>query len=268
MTTPLAELFSILHQSQQANQQAMDRVGRVNYPTLCTVSNNNDPTNQRRIRVADPSRPGLESDWLLRLQPFPYLDPPLPAIGQTVICLFEDGKESSGWYLTCVNQTNPALAKESPQNDWWCEIPGHRTEKIGGKRDTTIAETDTTEVGSDRSTTVKGRDDERVDLHQEVSVGLSLTLKNDAGASLTLTAAGAVVLADAYGNRMVLGGATGSVPGVTTDFAWQTNSNAVLNLGGNSFAITNANNVTIAGKSVTTIGALDTASEALVTRGW
>lgn len=249
---PLAEIFDTLHASQQANQRSLDQVGRVNHPVLCTVADTNDPNGKRRIKVSDPAKPGLASDWLRRIQPLPFYDPPLPPIGSTVICFFDGGDETRGWYLQCQNDTNPPFGKASAQNDQWQEIPGNQTEQVEG----------------DRSCTIKGEDSERVDQNQTVRVGKQLRLQNDAGASLTLHESGAIVLQDAWGNKLVLGGASGGL-GTSTDFQWNTVSgNCTWNLGGNELNIVNASNVTISNKSVATIGAVDSDGDTLITRGW
>jgi hypothetical protein len=252
MNHPLGQIFDTLHKSQQASQRSLDQVGRVNHPTLCTVTDNNDPEKKRRIKVSDPAKPALSTDWLRRLSFTPGDDPPLPPVGSTVMCLFDNGDEVRGWYMQCQNATNPAFEKESVQDDWWRETPGRKTEVVGG----------------DRQTTVKGEDAERIDQGRVLSVGKALILRNDAGASLTLHESGAVVLGDAFGNTLVLGGASGGLSS-PTDFSWQTVSgNCNWNLGGNQLNIVNASDVTISGKSVATLTALDTGGDALTTRGW
>lgn len=202
--------------------------------------------------MSDPAKPGLSSDFLRRLSFLPYDDPPLPPIGSTVLCLFDNGDETRGWYIQCQNATNPAFEKESPQDDWWRETPGHKTEL----------------VGRDRQTTVKGEDSERVEENQVISVGKQLTLQNDAGASLTLHESGAVILRDKWNNRMVLGGASGGL-GEPTDFVWETLSgNVRWNLNNNQLNIVNAADVTIAEESVIVVGSTDSDGDTNNNRGY
>ncbi|MBD2256645.1 phage baseplate assembly protein V [Pseudanabaena sp. FACHB-2040] len=174
MSTPLDEIFSLLHQSQRANQLALDQEGRAVYPYLAIVSDNNDPQNRRRIKCVSPHSPGIQTDWLRRLQSASGFDPPLPAVGQTVIVFSIDGAELNGWYLQVVNDTNPPLPKSSAQDDLYSQVPG--------------------------------RQDERTEGDRIVRVGKSLTFQNDAGASITLAANGNVVIQDAAGNSMNLAG--------------------------------------------------------------
>lgn len=172
MPSAFSDIFDILHQSQTANQRSLDQTGRVVYPVLCSVTDNADPEHKRRIRVSDPAKPGLNSDWLRRSLDCPYLDPPLPPVGSTVLCFFVEGNELNGWYQSCVNATNPPLDKVNEQLGYAIEVPGERRDR-------------TREA-------------------HEVSVGKSLTLTTDSGASITLTESGAIELRSAGGVVMVL----------------------------------------------------------------
>lgn len=167
-------LFSALYQAQAGAVHGLDMVGRSNYPTLAVVTANEDPQGRRRIKVSDPVAPSLESDWVRRLQPFPGFDPPLPKVGSTVIVFYIDGVVTNGWYLQCVNNTNPPLDKASPLDDLHSAVPGERNDRTNG--------------------------------NQVINVGKSLTLKNDAGASITLTEGGDVVITDSSGGSISLSG--------------------------------------------------------------
>jgi hypothetical protein len=246
------DLFKTIVSAEKANQRSLDTVGRSQYPVLATVTNNADPTQQRRIKVADPAKPALETTWLRRCLPQPHLDPPLPKVGTTVLIWYIDGKETNGWYAVCQNDTNPPKKKDNAQDDYWEDIPGKFTGEVGG----------------DRSTTIQGKDSERVEETQTISVGKQLTLKNDAGASLTLHESGAVVLEDAFGNKLVLGGATGSL-GQTTDFFWDTKTgNVRWNLNDNELQIINPGDVKIDGHSVIVVGSTDTDGDTNFERGY
>jgi hypothetical protein len=208
MNSPLDAVFGILHQSQAASQRAIDQTGRVPYPVICTVTTNKDPEGKRRIKVSDPAKPGLDSDWLRRVQSHPFIDPPLPPIGSTVLCFFVDGSELNGWYQSCVNATNPPLDKTDEQLDYAIETPGERSDRT--RKD------------------------------HEISVGKTFVLKNDAGASITLTESGAIEIRSAGGQVMTL----------DADIQIQ------------------ANDVKIQGKSAIVIGSIDTRGDANITRGY
>ncbi|MBD2060518.1 hypothetical protein H6F88_31750 [Oculatella sp. FACHB-28] len=131
MNSPLNEIFKVLHTSQKASQIALDQIGRVPYPVLAVVTNNVDPTDRRRIQVSDPAKPDLSSDWLRRINPFPFIDPPLPTVGQTVLCLFIGGDELKGWYLSLNNDTNPPHNKLNPIEDLSLRVPKNLTVHFG-----------------------------------------------------------------------------------------------------------------------------------------
>lgn len=230
-------IFQLLHQTKQANQRALDQVGRVNHPTLCTVTDNSDPEGKRRIRVSDPAKPGLSSDWLRRLTSTPYEDAPLPPVGSTVMALFDGGDETRGWYLECQNATNPNFPKESPQEDLWREVPGSRRD--------------------------------RTDKNQTISVGQKLRLQNDAGAYLELHESGAVILGDAFGNRLVLGGQSAAIAGVATNFLWEGGGgNCTWDLNGGTLSFADAANITINGSSIIVVGSTDSDNDINNTRGY
>ena len=200
-------LFQSVQQASIAAQLAADNEGRANHPYHASVSNNEDPLKQRRIKVVDPLT-ALETTWLRRLVPCKSTDDPLPTIGSTVLVLSIDGLVTNGWYLECLNDTNPPLDKIDPQND------AYRV--------------------------VAGAQNERTDRERVISVGESLTLQNDAGASIELAANGNVVITDSVGNSMTLAGG----------ISFSTSSLRVDN------------------KEIATVGAPDTGGDTLTDRGW
>jgi hypothetical protein len=204
---------------QRVSQVTSDESGRVPGSSLAICTQNVDPKNLRRILVSDPTMPNLNSSWIRRSLGYPHTDPPLPAIGSTVLVTYLDGDPTIGWYQSVVNATNPPLEKEDPLLD-------HR-EKLPGARITTIQKSD----------------QQRIELDKITSTGLSMTLKCDGGAVIKMFEDGTVELSDVAGNKIKLGGASG-------------------------VAITALSNVTINGKSVATIGALDTGGDTLISRGW
>jgi hypothetical protein len=243
------QILSILCEAQRASQFALDLKGRSLGLKFCTVTDNRDPLGMRRLKVATESAAGLVStDWLLRLPIVPNYDPPLPAIGTSVICGFIDSDPHDGVWLgvTC-NDTNPADdTQENYVDDSTIRIPGNNKETIGGS--------DTQTVDSDRTTTVKGLENRRTDQNLTINCGQTITLATDSGASLTLDTSGAVIIRDAFGHRWTLGGSGGS------DWVWDLN--------GATVQIINAGGVTIDGHQVAVVGARDSDNDTLVTRGY
>lgn len=131
MNSPLDEIFKTLHTATKANQIALDTLGRIPYPVLAVVTNNVDPASRRRIQVSDPAKPDLNSDWLRRVNPFPFIDPPVPKVGQTVLCFFVGGDELKGWYLSVTNDTNPPHDKQNPIEDLSLRVPKNLTVHFG-----------------------------------------------------------------------------------------------------------------------------------------
>jgi Type VI secretion system/phage-baseplate injector OB domain len=102
----------------------------------------------------------------------------------------------------------------------------------------------------DNTQTIPGDSLERIDQNMTIKVGKKFKLQNDAGAKIILNEDGHIILEDAFGNRLTLG------------------ETLSINLPGHEMKISGAINVTIANKSVATIGAQDTRGDTLVSRGW
>lgn len=167
-------LFESLYQSQKGSQYGLDMEGRATMPYLAVVTTNEDPTGRRRIKVSDPVAPSLETDWIRRILSSPSYDPPLPAIGSTVIIFSIDGDVTNGWYLQCVNDTNPPLSKETPLDDL--------------------------------HTVIAGEQDDRTEGNRVIRVGKSLTLQTDSGASIELSETGDIVIRSGSGDSITLNG--------------------------------------------------------------
>jgi hypothetical protein len=290
------QIFAILSQSQKANQIALDLFGRQFGLQFAIVTNCDDPLKLRRIKVTTESKGGLtETDWLMPVKVLPYFDPPIPPVGSSVIIAFLDGNPHDGVYLgSTINRTNPEDTDQSdPVADNSQVIPGDSRESIGGFLEllikgylketvekyveATVEEYVDLKIKSYVEATIDGylehtvkeTETRRTDQNLTVSSGETVVLRNDAGASLTLTAAGAVVLKDSLNNQLVLGGLSAGVAGATSDFMWTTVSgDCNWQLGSNSLNIVSAANVTITGKSVATLGAVDSDGDVLLTKGW
>ena len=231
-------IFQILAQSQKANQLAMDSEGKIGYPILGIVTNNQDPENRRRVKVNTALNPGLETPWLTRICPNPFRDAPMPTIGQTVLIFYIDGLETKGCYLPLQNDTNPSYSTSDPLLDLKEEIPG--------ERDVSIETNDTLVVGANMDHTVNG--------NITIEAGEIVTIRNTSGASLTLGLNGQIILTDSAGRTLTLGGS------LSSESTW--------NMNGFPLNLTNASDVTINGTTVLGLGSVDTDGDVSVTRGW
>jgi hypothetical protein len=92
----------------------------------------------------------------------------------------------------------------------------------------------------------------RIDEDGVIDAGRTLTLRNDAGASIRLTESGHVVICDAFGHCLNLSGGDG--------ITWDLNNDAL--------SFVNAADVTIEGQSVLVIGSKDTDNDTNITRGY
>ena len=228
----------ILAESIKANQFALDMKGRSFGLKFATVTDNRDPLNMRRLKVTLEQNAGLVStDWAMHLNPHPNLDAPLPAVGTSVIvAAIDNDPHDLVWWGPLHNDTN--FVDEQQQ-----DFINDNTQTIPGDNKLTIGRSDTQTVEGDRTTTVKGdythtteqnenrtvqgahthtvnqAETRRTDQNLTINCGKAIALKTDSGCSITLTEAGFIVLGDAFGNRMVLGGSSGS-GGYASDLEW------------------------------------------------
>ena len=248
------QIFEILSQSQRANQLALDMEGRAMYPTLGIVVNNQDPENRRRVKVTTANNPGLESRWLTRLVDCPYIDYPVPNIGQTVLVFYIEGLDTQGCYISLLNDTNPTYSTESPLQDQKQEIPGNRYQTVLGDNSEEISGNNTQSVDGDVNLTTEGAKEERVEGAINISGGSTITITNDSGASITLGNGGQVIVTDSAGRSLRLGGS------VSNDNVWDLN--------GFPLKLINATSFTVNGSELATVGAVDNRGDVLVDRGW
>lgn len=274
----MESVFEILVASKAANQLAGDLAGREIYSKLCVVTNNEDPEGRRRVKVADPSVPGLETTWLRRATDHPFLDAPLPEVGQTVLCNWIEGDQSNGFYSSIQNDTNPPFQKEDVIKDSYEATPGNRTETTGANRYERTSEDHHVSVG--QNLLIENDSSAKIDISDAgvredyapkeltITAGTTLTIDNLAGASVTLLPSGAVVISSADGTQLILGGATAGIPGVTSNCYLKLTSNAVWDLNGQSLTFQNVSDLKIGNKSIAVVGAVDSAGHPLVTRGY
>ncbi len=255
-------ILETLAASMQAAELAKDLVGRVPSLQRAIVTDNKDPANLRRIKVAVSSKGGLlDTDWCFAMRLIAGYDPPIPPIGTTVIMAAIDDDPHNLVYLgPIINQANPQDdAQEDPIADSTLQIPGNQTESIGGNVDRTIT--------GNLEQTISGTDDRRVEETLTVSVGQKLRLQNDAGAYVELHEAGAAIVGGIAGGQIVMGGQTAGL-GYPTDFFVQATGPIRIDMQGYDLTIINATNASINGKQIATIGAVDSDGDTLTTRGW
>lgn len=282
----MSNIFEALAAAQSSSQFAQDLMGRSLGLQFGIVTNTDDPLKIRRIKCTIESKGGLtETDWLMALKVIPNYDPPIPPIGSSVILGFIDGNPHDGVYLgSTINQTNTQDdGQADPVADSTLTIPGDEKETIGGNSthtiegdfthttkgnvEETIEGTAETLIKKALSHTVEQVENRRTNLNLTIDCGLTLTLRNDAGASLTLTAAGAIVLGDAYGNQIILS-ANQVNSGSPAGMMFNLTDNATIDLNGRSINIVNAGGVSINGKQVAVVGAVDSAGHTVVNRGY
>ena len=253
----MSKILEALVQAKKAAAIAQDQVGRQMASLFGAATNNADPEQQRRIKTTTEAKGGLtEMDWAMRVLPTPYWDPPLPTPGMSVPVGCFDGNPHDAQYAgVMVNRVNPPMPKADPVNDDWRRVPGIQTLQIGGDRLTEIVGEETRDIGRSQSITVGQNYSLRADKDGVIDVGDTLTLRNDAGASLTLTEDGFIVLADAFGHTITLSGGLNG-----TGVRW--------NLGGDALNIINAGNVTINDRSVIVVGSTDTDNDVNNDRGY
>lgn len=243
----MQELFKILKDAEKANKIALDSVGRTPYSTLALVTNNQDVEGRRRIKVALPSSPGLESDWIRRLQTQPFVDPPMPVVGQTVMLFYVDGNESNAYYLPVVNDTNPPANKADVVNDYAETIPGERV--------VTVRKDDTQNIEGVLTTNAG---DIGVNSEKDVTTELKGNFFVNALQAITLQAAQYVMFkAGAWAIKIFSNGTTQMSGGVLT-----------IDCGGYGISFTNCSTLSINGKSIATTSAVDSRGDTIVSRGW
>lgn len=240
----LAELFQTIVQSQQSSSIALDQKNRLPPLFLGIVTDTADPDSNRRILCSTDLIPGLNTYWIRRLLVQPQYDPPLPVIGQTVLLLSVNGDFDSTYYLSTVNDTNPPIKKDSEEKDLALIIPGDSRSEIQGKEELIIGKSQKTETT------------EKIEFY----AGTSIKFKTAKGAYLELAESGSVILSDAFGHRITLGGG-----GSFDRIQWDLSGHALNIINASDFTISSSANTN---KSIATLGAIDTNSDVISDRGW
>lgn len=244
----MQDLLKLLADSQRTVQIANDQKGKALYPTLGVVTANNDPDGKRRIKVALPHSPQVESYWFRKLVINKDSDCAVPDVGQTVFIFFADGIETDGYYLQIYNDTNPTKDKNDPLND--------HVEGIKGERNITVSKKNTLTVDDDSELNVSGDITNNGEGEFKVEVNKNILMK--ALQALTLNAAQYVLLqAGTWFVKLYSNGTSEMGGGVLT-----------VNCGGHGINFTNVGTMMINGKSVATLGATDSDGDSLITKGW
>jgi hypothetical protein len=220
----------------------------------------------RRIRVTRQAQGGkAESDWFPCGRSTSVTDEPIPPVGTHVLISLVDGDPHKPFFLrTLSNQTNPPdTGQLAPVLDNTTKLPGDDRQLVKGDRFVGVDGAVTEEIGGDVTITCKG---ETYQIDSEFGELLFTALASGVG-TVRVEAADRI--------RFTQGGAYAEMTNGVWTFASADGSKWVMGAGqwswdaaGKAIAITNASDVTIAGKSVATVGAVDNTGDRLVTRGW
>ena len=250
---------------------------------VATVTNNQDPTSNRRIKVSTEAMGGQsESYWIQAGRSSCYSDEPIPPVGTTVLIGFVEGNSSDGFLLrTLSNNKNPPDASQSdPINDNTHEIPGDERRQIGGDSKIDVGGEENITVEGDLTIRCNGEkivitapqgDIEiissgggniKIDGSFNVDILTKKTINIAAKEKITLSQGGATFIAangyweikNASGQRFRFGGSNGGV--------------MECDLNGSNMNLINADDIQINGKSIATVGAIDSRGDTIVSRGW
>jgi hypothetical protein len=169
-----------------------------------------------------------------------------------------------------VNDQNPPFEKDDPLNDCWWLIPGNNTHQIQG--DNLVQIDEDYSLSDGKNLTIEN--DAGV-IFKQFEDG-SFFVKNNTGAGVFFSKEGVALLRDAFNNQITLGG-TGTVSPegklqadtVNPDLACcDLRSDLVLKMNGNDIIVQNAGDVSLNGKTATTVGAIDDDGDRTIGSGW
>ncbi len=262
----MSQILSTLAELNRLKAQLAELPNRVYGLQIGIVTDNQDPLNQRRIKVSPQSKAGLApTDWLSHCNPAPAMDAPIPAVGSTVYFQFLDGDPHDGvWLGVTHNDTNPPDPTQTdPVRDCAVEVPGNDrrtvigdgTYQVVGDR---VDETDLNHVVKVEQnyalTTSVGEVNLEAANNKVTITGLTEVRLEDGSGGYIVMAGGKLRFGNAAGQEWELGGASG------TSWTW--------NAAGSAIAITNASDVTINGKSILVIGSTDNDGDVSVFKGY
>lgn len=250
-------------------KRSEEMTGRRVFPILSVVTNNNDPEDRRRIKIADPLFGGVvESGWIRPIRVSQNQDNPLPQLNQMVIVWFVDGDSEKGFYLPIINDTNPTRDKSDPVNDSAVRIEGNNTLNIDKNDNLSIGGNQTIAVTGEQNINVDGKKIEniggaidqnvtgKIEVRSESTILIdaqgNIIIKNDSGAFISLGGSGEVLIQDSAGRKLRLGGAF----------------NSTWDLNGLPMQFINATSVKINAKEIATVGAVDSRGDTITNKGW
>jgi hypothetical protein len=255
----MMNFIAILARLAKIETAINDVINRTHPIQLAIVTDNNDPSGERRIRVTREIQGSQsQSYWIQCGRSTSFTDEPLPPIGTPVLIALVGGDPHDVYFLrTLSNQKNPPdKAQSNPIKDNTIEIPGDERKSIRGNLDHDVSGAETRNIDGNLTITVNGGNLSidstlgRIDINALDSVNIT----NESGASIRLMEDGSVLIADKFGKILTWGGGNGTI------YNW--------NMNGANFTITNAANASINGKQIATIGAQDSRGDNLTTRGW
>jgi hypothetical protein len=250
--------INFLARLQKIESAIQNLLNRTHPIQIAIVTDNKDPSGQRMIRVSRQIQANRsQSYWIQAGRSSSYSDEPLPKIGDTVLIALSEGDAHDGYLLrTLANATNPPdTEQKNPIKDNTIEIPGDEKQTIGGNQSLNVSGNKIEVVDGKLEIKVNGGQIsiDSVLGRMDLTALDSITLKNDAGASLVLLEDGSVLITDKFGKTLNWGGGNGTI------YDW--------NLGGSNFNFTNVGKVYIEGIEVAVVGAKDTRNDTLTTSG-
>lgn len=250
----MSNVLALLSRLATIEGQLQDLVSRTHSIQIATVTDIRE--SDRTIKVTRESQGGQsQSDWIQAGRSTCYTDEPLPPIGTTVLIAAVEGNPHDLYLLrTLTNQTNvPDDRQSNPRSDHTEEIPGNKREAIAQESIREVGGNETIAIDGKYQVEVKGGE-----ITINSKYGLMnlkamdrITIQNAAGAKITLLENGTVVLENSLGMRFTLGG-----------------SNFAIDLNGKPLNIVNAQNFTVNGAEIASVGAIDTDGDQIVSRGW
>lgn len=260
----MTSIIELLAELNKLKAQINELTHRTYGLQIGTVTDNRDPLNLRRIKVAPQSKGGIHtSEWLIHSNPDPGRDAPLPHVGSTVFYQFLDGDPHDGvWLGIAHNQTNPSDPLQTdPVRDSAVEILGNdrrsvvgeATHEVSGGRTEDVGKTYNLTVGEAMSVSTRDEIEITSESDRITIKGVAVRLEDSSGAFIEVSG-GAIRLGNAAGQDWQLGGGSGS--------AWQ------WDCAGSAIAVTNAGGFSINSKQVAVVGAVDSDGDHLVNRGY
>lgn len=236
------------------------------------VTDNNDPTGMRRIRVTREAQGGQsQSDWIPAGRATCFSDEPIPPVGTMVLIGLVNGDPHKPYYIrTLSNATNPPdVGQLSPVNDNTTQIPGDDRQHVSGNRFIEVKGEKEEVVTGDSYLVVKGKKYSITQEYGEILVealaeGVG-TIRMEAadlmrfkqGEAYAQMSGGVWEFSDKFGQKWTMGGG-----GLTQEWVWDLNGGSIRIINCTGFSI-NDN-----AKQVCTIGSTDSDGDTQVTRGW